>query len=97
MGQRSANSSNQAGALAGITALDARGDLCQPLSDTQDAIIRTLQDMLAILPALAAKADPKAFSGGEDLTPDQRHALREKLQAQLAEFIKQIIADQIAE
>ncbi len=86
---------DQAGVLKDLAKLDARNRACDLLGGTQDDIIAVLQDMLAIMPSLAAKAGLLDSLPGSDLPPDQRKQKREDLRKSLEQFIaeqKKVIA-----
>ncbi len=76
----------QARSLAALADVEARPGVCGELAATQDEIIRSLQWMLAILPA---KEHPEAVARtarGEDLPPEAREKLTD-LQSVLKQFM----------
>lgn len=80
----------QAQPLSAVTTRDPLATLCGPLLQTQDAILTTLREMLAVLPAQARRLQNVDPNLGQDLTADERREKREKL----IDAMKQFIADQ---
>ncbi len=80
----------QAQPLPAVTKRDSLAPLCGPLLQTQDAILETLHEMLAILPVLAKSFPAADAKATEALSEEQ---LREK-RRQLTEAMKQFLADQ---
>ncbi len=81
---------DQAHVLACLAELGEIQNACITLGDTQDGIIRVLQELLAILPSQAGQLEQAKEQAGSDLTADQRRAKRE----QLAEDMQKFIAEQ---
>ncbi len=77
----------QAEVLATIAALDRRDGPCANLATTQDRIIDSLQTLLAIMPSLANRPEPKDPARGEDLPPETQAKLRD-LQEKLKQFVE---------
>jgi hypothetical protein len=88
-GNEAAQAVDQAQVLASLAEAAGRNRACLLLGDTQEAIIRALQDMLAIMPALAKKLPDQPAAAATDLTADQRRAKREEFSAELKKFIEE--------
>lgn len=80
---------DQADVLAGLDEMSRRDGACWALGSTQDAIIRALQDMLAVAPALAARKAREADVPADDLPASARLARREALRDNMQRFIEE--------
>lgn len=77
---------DQAEVLASLGNLADRDRACSLLDGTQGQIIESLQDMLAVLPRLAARTGLLQSPPGSDLDAKQRREKRQALQDALKQF-----------